>query len=235
MALQRHPELTGRVHRLGHEIASHGWRWIHYQHMPRGDRARATSTIATRVIQRADRRRLAARLVHRPRQPEHAPPGRRARRLRVRQRLLRRRPAVLDAGRRRATARRGRTWSCPTRSTPTTCASSRRRASTPAITSSPTCGRLRRAVRRRRPGRPRPAEDAVASACTAASSAGPAAIGALQRFLDHVQPARPGLDRAPDRHRAPLDAVHPYAAGRGARWPGQLREPDPPPPPQEPP
>ncbi len=48
---------------------------------------------------RADRRRLAARLVHRPRQPEHQAPGRRPRRLRLRQRLLRRRPAVLDAGR----------------------------------------------------------------------------------------------------------------------------------------
>ena len=34
-----------------------------------------------------------------PRQPEHAPTGRRARRLSVRRRLLRRRSAVLDAGR----------------------------------------------------------------------------------------------------------------------------------------
>lgn len=33
MALQRHPELTAAFGELGHEIASHGWRWIHYQSM----------------------------------------------------------------------------------------------------------------------------------------------------------------------------------------------------------
>lgn len=31
MALQRHPELTAAFCELGHEIACHGWRWIHYQ------------------------------------------------------------------------------------------------------------------------------------------------------------------------------------------------------------
>jgi peptidoglycan/xylan/chitin deacetylase (PgdA/CDA1 family) len=31
MALQRHPDLTAAFVELGHEIASHGWRWIHYQ------------------------------------------------------------------------------------------------------------------------------------------------------------------------------------------------------------
>ncbi len=31
MALQRHPELTRAFVALGHEIACHGWRWIHYQ------------------------------------------------------------------------------------------------------------------------------------------------------------------------------------------------------------
>jgi allantoinase len=31
MALQRHPELAAAFVELGHEIASHGWRWIHYQ------------------------------------------------------------------------------------------------------------------------------------------------------------------------------------------------------------
>lgn len=31
MALQRHPELTQAFAELGHEIACHGWRWIHYQ------------------------------------------------------------------------------------------------------------------------------------------------------------------------------------------------------------
>ena len=33
MALERHPELTAAFGELGHEIACHGWRWIHYQHM----------------------------------------------------------------------------------------------------------------------------------------------------------------------------------------------------------
>ncbi len=31
MALQRHPELTAAFKEAGHEIAAHGWRWIHYQ------------------------------------------------------------------------------------------------------------------------------------------------------------------------------------------------------------
>lgn len=31
MALERHPELTAAFKELGHEIACHGWRWIHYQ------------------------------------------------------------------------------------------------------------------------------------------------------------------------------------------------------------
>jgi allantoinase len=31
MALERHPELTRAFVDLGHEIACHGWRWIHYQ------------------------------------------------------------------------------------------------------------------------------------------------------------------------------------------------------------
>jgi len=33
MALQRHPELAKELVRLGHEIACHGLRWIHYQNV----------------------------------------------------------------------------------------------------------------------------------------------------------------------------------------------------------
>lgn len=33
MALQRHPELTAAFQSLGHEIACHGLRWIHYQNI----------------------------------------------------------------------------------------------------------------------------------------------------------------------------------------------------------
>jgi putative urate catabolism protein len=34
MALERSPEVTAAFVELGHEIASHGYRWIHYQSMP---------------------------------------------------------------------------------------------------------------------------------------------------------------------------------------------------------
>lgn len=33
MALERNPELTQAFVELGHEIAGHGWRWIHYQNV----------------------------------------------------------------------------------------------------------------------------------------------------------------------------------------------------------
>lgn len=49
MALERHPEVTAAFCELGHEIASHGWRWIHHQEMPEATErehiARATETI----------------------------------------------------------------------------------------------------------------------------------------------------------------------------------------------
>jgi allantoinase len=34
MAMQRHPDFVQACVQAGHEIASHGWRWIHYQNMP---------------------------------------------------------------------------------------------------------------------------------------------------------------------------------------------------------
>jgi len=34
MAMQRNPELTAACLQAGHELASHGWRWLHYQAMP---------------------------------------------------------------------------------------------------------------------------------------------------------------------------------------------------------
>ena len=34
MALERHPEAAAAMLEAGHEIASHGWRWIDYQHVP---------------------------------------------------------------------------------------------------------------------------------------------------------------------------------------------------------
>jgi allantoinase len=36
MALERNPEVTNAFVELGHEIACHGWRWIHYQNVDAG-------------------------------------------------------------------------------------------------------------------------------------------------------------------------------------------------------
>ncbi|WP_296872046.1 allantoinase PuuE [Tibeticola sp.] len=48
-ALQRHPEVTAAFGELGHEIACHGLKWIHYQNIPedveRAHMAEAMSTI----------------------------------------------------------------------------------------------------------------------------------------------------------------------------------------------
>ena len=111
--------------------------WIHYQNLPEATE-REHMALATHIIERPDRRPVAAGLVHRPRQPQHAPPAGRPGRLRVRQRLLRRRPAVLDEGdqirRQRGAAPGGALHAGHA----TTCALCRPRASTPANTSSPT-------------------------------------------------------------------------------------------------
>jgi putative urate catabolism protein len=34
MAMERHPAVVAALLKAGHEIASHGWRWIDYQHVP---------------------------------------------------------------------------------------------------------------------------------------------------------------------------------------------------------
>jgi allantoinase len=51
MALERHPELTQAFVELGHEIACHSWRWIHYQNMPVAEE-RKHIRIGTEIIQR---------------------------------------------------------------------------------------------------------------------------------------------------------------------------------------
>jgi allantoinase len=50
MALQRHPELTTALQELGHEIACHGWRWIHYQDVDESVE-REHMRIGTRIIE----------------------------------------------------------------------------------------------------------------------------------------------------------------------------------------
>ncbi|NUZ06918.1 allantoinase PuuE [Schlegelella sp. ID0723] len=49
MALERTPELTRAIISAGHEIACHGWRWIHHQHMPEAEE-RVHIATATRII-----------------------------------------------------------------------------------------------------------------------------------------------------------------------------------------
>jgi len=51
MALERHPELTAAFRELGHEIACHGWRWIHYQNVDEAIE-REHMRIAMEIIQR---------------------------------------------------------------------------------------------------------------------------------------------------------------------------------------
>ncbi len=57
MALERHPDLTQAFVELDHEIACHGWRWIHYQGMDeateREHMRRAMDTIQRLTLQRA--------------------------------------------------------------------------------------------------------------------------------------------------------------------------------------
>jgi len=51
MALERNPEATAAFVELGHEIACHGWRWIHYQSMDE-DTEREHMRIAVDVMRR---------------------------------------------------------------------------------------------------------------------------------------------------------------------------------------
>jgi putative urate catabolism protein len=51
MALERNPELTAAFCELGHEIANHGWRWIHYQSLDEAVE-REHMRIATDIVRR---------------------------------------------------------------------------------------------------------------------------------------------------------------------------------------
>ena len=51
MALERHPELTAAFVELGHEIACHGWRWIHYQDVDEATE-REHMRVAVEIIRR---------------------------------------------------------------------------------------------------------------------------------------------------------------------------------------
>ncbi|WAC72902.1 allantoinase PuuE [Roseateles sp. SL47] len=58
MALERHPELTQAFVQLNHEIACHGWRWIHYQSMDESTE-RQHMDIGMDIIQRLTGERAA--------------------------------------------------------------------------------------------------------------------------------------------------------------------------------
>ena len=48
MALERHPEAARAIVEAGHEIASHGWRWIDYQYVPEAvERDHVTRAVET--------------------------------------------------------------------------------------------------------------------------------------------------------------------------------------------
>jgi allantoinase len=51
MALERHPELTRAFVELNHEIACHGWRWIHYQNVDE-DTEREHMRVGMEIIER---------------------------------------------------------------------------------------------------------------------------------------------------------------------------------------
>jgi allantoinase len=51
MALERHPDLTAAFVEMGHEIACHGWRWIHYQNVDEATE-REHMRIGVEIIQR---------------------------------------------------------------------------------------------------------------------------------------------------------------------------------------
>jgi len=106
MALERHPEVADEVLKDGHEICSHGYRWINYHGMSE-ELEREHMARAIEIQPAPDRRRAAARLVHRPDQRQYPPAGRRGGRIRLRLRRLFRRPALLEPG--GASAASGRT------------------------------------------------------------------------------------------------------------------------------
>ena len=97
-------------------------------------------------------------------------------------------------------SRASRSSSCPTRSTPTTCASPPRRASTRATSSTPTSRTASTCSTPKGPRRPRMMS--VGLHCRLVGR--PGRFAALERFLDLRAAARGGLVLPPRRHRPPL-------------------------------
>ncbi len=86
MAAERHPAVIKAMVEAGHEIASHGFRWINYQYVDEAEE-RAHLHQAMVILEQVSGQRP-SRLVYRPDQSEHPPPGRRIWRLPLRCRCL---------------------------------------------------------------------------------------------------------------------------------------------------
>ena len=130
-ALEQNPELAKACVSRGHEIVSHGYRWIDYGAVPE-EVEREHMRLADRRPDEADRR-AAARLDDRTAGTQYAAADLRGRRLPLRSRLARRRAALLAAH------GTGPTSSFPIPTRPTTTASTRTAASRRGRTFSPTC------------------------------------------------------------------------------------------------
>jgi chitin deacetylase len=165
MAIERHPELARAFVELGHEIACHGWRWIHYQSMTPELEAEHMR-LGMEAIERVTGERPLGWYTGRDSPNTHRLVAEYGGFLYDSDNYGDDLPFWMDVA-----VSGGRTTPqliVPTRSTRTTCASRRRRASTPASTSSTTCATRStcctpKATKRRRCCR---------SACTAACSGG---------------------------------------------------------------
>ena len=184
MALARNPAVVDACMKAGHEIASHGFRWISYQNVDedveREHIARAVETIA-----RLTGAPPAGWYTGRD-SPRTRATRRRARRLRLRRRQLRRRPAVLDASSTHDAARaasRRPVRARHQRHALRNCAGLQQRR--PVLHLSARC--VRHAVRRRRSARAAMRRRCCRSACTRRIVGRPGRIAALARFVDHVQ------------------------------------------------
>ena len=103
MAAERNPAVIEAMVADGHEICSHGYRWLDYQYI--GHRHRAGPPAPGDRGAHPRGRQPAARLVHRAHVAEHPRAGGGGGRLPLRRRRLQRRPAVLDDGGRAAAPR----------------------------------------------------------------------------------------------------------------------------------
>ena len=92
-ALELNPAAGKAMAEAGHEVASHGWRWINYKDFTLEQELEHMQQ-AVKAIER-HRRQAAGRLVHRPLRHAHARSRHQAWRLPLLERFLCRRPALL--------------------------------------------------------------------------------------------------------------------------------------------